>query len=193
MTWIALATVLLAVVVMFARFYVFVGAPSFREAEAVVAGELIAWDADERLAVSRAHGLVFIDRVVVDRSPYLDFPMLPRWRQTGDSFYVPARAADLASAGIAPSRLGCGRCHDRSSSGAVILSGAVIVFGQVTSGEVAFLAHQTSSGAWERHSVDGLGFIISDANVVAGGEIRLRLLRADGSQIGEAIAVQAGG
>lgn len=186
MKWIAITTALVVVAVVFARFYVFVGAPSLREAEAAVPGELIAWDADEALGVYESQGLVFVDRVIVDRSPHLDFPSLPRWRLTGDRFYVPATAADLASVGVAPLRIGCG-CHERP------FSGAVFVFGQVTSEEVAFLAHRTGSGAWERHSVDGRGFIISDVDAVAGRVIRLRLLRADGSQIGEVIAVQASG
>lgn len=187
--WIALALALVVVGVAgtaFARFYAFVGAPSREEAEATVVGELIAWDADEALAAFESDGRIFLDRVVIDRSPHLDFPSLPRWRRTGDWFSIPAPVTELVSAGIAPSRIGCG-CHDRP------FSGAVVVFGQVTSEAVAFIAVQGGGGVWERHSVSGGGFIIWDVDAVAGRDLRLRLLRADGSQISEVLAVQADG
>ena len=190
--WLALAVVLVGMggaVTTFARGYVFVGSPSPAELEAM-GGELLAWDADGSLMAFELGDRVILDKVVADRSPHLDFPSLPRWRTTGDWFSVPAAGSELVSAGVAPSDVGC-RCFRRPSNG------PVYVFGQLASDEVAFVDVQTEGStdgsAWARHAVSGRGFIIADIDAAAGEAIRLRLVGADGSLLGEAIAVPASG
>lgn len=180
--WIALLVVGLAVVA-FARYYVFVGPPSSAEL-AALPGELLAWDVDTSLMVFQMDRYTYIDRAIVDRSPHLTFPSLPRWRVTGDWFYIPIRATQLVSAGIAPHDIGC-RCVRGSDS-------PVHLFGAVTSNEVAFIALQVD-GAWKRYPVSAPGFVIPNLDAVDRTEIRLRLLRQDGSLIDEIIAAQAAG
>jgi hypothetical protein len=182
--WMALLVVGVAVIA-FARYYVFVGPPSSAELARAAPGTMLASDVDTSLVVFQQERRAYFDRVVVDRSPHLDFPSLPRWRVTGDWFYIPFSATQLVSAGIAPGNVGCWCARDGSET-------RVHLFGAVMSNEVAFIALQVD-GAWKRYPVSAPGFIIKDVDAVDGEGIPLRLLRQDGSLIDEVTAARAGG
>ena len=148
-------------------------------------GTMLAWDVDTSLVVFQIERRAYLDRVIVDRSPQLNFPSLPRWRVTGDWFSIPVRATQLVSAGIAPRNIGCWCAHEEPDS-------QVHVFGAVTSDEVVFIALQVD-GAWKRYPVSAPGFIIQNLDAPDSAGIRLQLLRQDGSLIDEITAVEANG
>jgi len=158
------------------------GAPSMEDAASGTPGAVVAWDPESRLVVFEIGGRLTLDRLIIDRSPYLELPMPPRWRVTGDWFSVPASSPEAGRGGIAPGDVGCwcARAASVADWGVVHLFGR---FPVALAGRVAQVAlERPGEVPVEAIVVGERGFLVVGVESPVGG--RVTLLDAAGRELG---------